>query len=67
MKTLLSVNITESQKGEFPDLGINQFGSFPSVPDFTDFTSLSSASGATIRRMLSLLSEALLAASCDCQ
>jgi len=42
MNTLLSVKITESQKGEFPDL-TDQLGSFPSVPDFTDFTSLSSA------------------------
>jgi len=42
MKTLLSVNITESQKGEFPDL-VQSVGVISVCPDFTDFTSLSSA------------------------
>jgi hypothetical protein len=65
MKTLLSVKIPESQKGEFPDL-TDQLGSFPSVPDFTDFTFFSSpAQSPGVRR--ALFSGALLAVNCDYQ
>jgi len=37
MKALLPVDITESQKGEFPN-PTNQLWSFPSAADFTFFS-----------------------------
>jgi hypothetical protein len=60
MKTLLSVNITESQKGEFPDLGPISLGHFRLSQISLSQISLISLhflqrSGATIRRMLGLV------------
>jgi hypothetical protein len=67
MKTLLSVNITESQKGEFPDLGPISLGHFRLSQISLISLHFLQRSGATIRRMLALLSGVLLAVSCDCQ
>jgi len=67
MKTLLSVNITESQKGEFPNLGPISWGHFRLSQISLISLHFLQRSGATIRRMLALFSEALLAVSCDCQ
>jgi hypothetical protein len=67
MKTLLSVNITESQKGEFPDLEPISLGHFRLSQISLISLHFLQRSGATIRRMLALFSGALLAVSCDCQ
>jgi hypothetical protein len=66
MNTLLSVKITESQKGEFPDL-TDQLGSFRLSQISLISLHFLQRSGATIRRMLALFSGTLLAVSCDCQ
>jgi hypothetical protein len=63
MKTLLSVNITESQNGEFPDLGRISFGHFRLSQTSLISLHFLQRSDATIRRMLALFSGALLAVS----
>jgi hypothetical protein len=69
MKALLSVNITESQKGEFPDLGPISWGYFRLSQ--ISLTSLRfhflPRSGAITRRKFALFSGALLAFSGDHQ
>jgi len=63
MKTLLSVKVTESQKGEFPNTTNQLWWSFPSAADFTFFRGPAQSP----RRKLALFSGALLAVSCDYQ
>jgi hypothetical protein len=65
MKTLLSLDITESQKGEFPDSGPIGWGHFRLSQ--ISLISLSSAVNAITRRKLASFSGALLAVSCDYQ
>jgi hypothetical protein len=68
MKALLSVNITESQKGEFPtwDRSVGVISVCPDFPDFTTI-SLSSAVRRNHQAETRLFSGALLAVSCDYQ